>query len=114
MLARSFLDPILRDDALTRCLGDPEARLLIEWLVDEAERLEGLPDDALSAAVAALCKRGRVMSRFVRLWSIDEQPAAATQLAACEGLTEVLPIGRVGPRRLMRQIITHESARRAS
>lgn len=114
MLARSFLDPILRDDALTRCLGDPEARLLIEWLVDEAERLEGLPDDAMSAAVAALCKRGRVMARFVSLWSIDGQTAAATQLAACEGLADALPAGRVGPRRLMRHLIAHESARRAS
>ena len=30
---------ILRDEALTRGLGDVEARILIEWLVDRADGL---------------------------------------------------------------------------
>ena len=39
MLAKRLLSHILDNEALTRGLGDPEARLLVEWLVEQAERL---------------------------------------------------------------------------
>ncbi|MBV9124983.1 MAG: hypothetical protein JO112_16640, partial [Planctomycetes bacterium] len=38
-LSKPFWSPILQDDALTRGLGDPEARVLVEWLVEQVERL---------------------------------------------------------------------------
>jgi hypothetical protein len=115
MLARSFLDPILSDDRLTDPLGDAEARLLIEFLVDEAERLEGLePDDALRAEVARLCRRGRVMTRVVRLWCHDRQRGAATQLAASEGMAEALPSRPVDGCGLMERLIALEIAHRAA
>ena len=114
MLARAFLDPILFDDRLTAALGDAEARLLVEFLVDQAERLEGLqPDEAVHQAVARLCKRGRVLGRVVRLWS-DQQCVAATQLAACEGLAEALPTRRLDGCRLMERLIAVETIRCAA
>src|SRR5438132_8189550 len=39
MQANPLLHHILDDDALTRCLGDAEARVLVEWLVEQAELL---------------------------------------------------------------------------
>ena len=39
MRTKALLSQILDDDALTRGLCDPEARVLVEWLVDEVERL---------------------------------------------------------------------------
>src|SRR5262249_43939906 len=38
MLTKDLLNPILTDEALTRGLGDAEARMLVEWLVEEADR----------------------------------------------------------------------------
>jgi hypothetical protein len=114
MLARAFLDPILFDDRLTRPLGDAEARLLIEFLVEQAELLDGLqPDSAVQRAIAQLCQRGRVLSRVVRLWD-QAHCHAATQLAACEGLAEALPNRRVDPCRLMERLIAVEAARCAA
>src|SRR5204862_326594 len=37
MLSRSLVNLIVRDEGLVRGLGDPEARILVEWLVDRAE-----------------------------------------------------------------------------
>ena len=34
---KALLEPVLDDELLTRGLGDEEARLLIDWLVDQAE-----------------------------------------------------------------------------
>jgi hypothetical protein len=114
MLARAFLDPILFDDRLTASLGDAEARLLVEFLVDQAERLEGLrPDEAVHRAVARLCLRGRVLGRVVRLWH-DHECMAATQLAASEGLAEALPNRRVDGCRLMERLIAVETMRCAA
>src|SRR3954466_9163369 len=78
-LMQALLRPILADDALTRHLGDAEARLLVEWLV---ERAEGLESDAEGPAkVKALCRRARAISLFVGLWCYRGQPGAAAQLA---------------------------------
>ena len=75
-----LLRHVLRDEALTRGLGDIEARMLVEWVADwtellaEAARTE---DDAWSC-VRRLCRRGRAIGRFVQLWG---DPAAAGPLA---------------------------------
>ena len=50
MLPKLLLAPILDNDALTRGLGDAEARMLVEWLVEEADR-RATGADAEEAAV---------------------------------------------------------------
>ena len=35
MLAKPLINIILSNDALTRGLADPEARMLVEWVVDQ-------------------------------------------------------------------------------
>jgi hypothetical protein len=109
MLARCVLNPILDDEALTRHLGDAEARLLVEWLVDHAERVgEALPEDDAAAEVRRLCRRGRAIARFVRLWCMDNLPGAATQLAATEKFEWPLPDGPIDAWRLMQHIVDWE------
>jgi hypothetical protein len=101
-----LLRPILGDDALTRHLGDAEARLLVEWLVERAERLE---NDALAAAkVNALCRRARAISLFVGLWCYRGQPGAAAQLANAEQFDWPLPEPGTDADTLMEHILFYE------
>ncbi len=112
MLARSVLNHILEDEGLTRHLGDAEARVLVEWLVEEAEALgDAAPDDAL-AEVCRLRRLGRALSRFVRLWSLDGDRRGATQLAASEGFAWPLPDGAIDACLLMQYVVWYESRRR--
>ncbi|MBY0512871.1 MAG: hypothetical protein K2P78_03050 [Gemmataceae bacterium] len=102
---------VLRDEALTRGLGDIEARMLVEWLADwtellaEASRSE---DDAWSC-VRRLCRRGRAISRFVQLWNEPHGRGAATQLAAAERFNWPLPPADLDPGDLMHHILTWEN-----
>jgi hypothetical protein len=110
MLARSLLNCILDDEALTRRLGDAEARVLVEWLVEQAERVgETLPPESARLEVQRLCRRGRALAHFVRLWCFDDLPGAALQLAAAEKLDWPLPDGPVEPCLLMQHIVDWES-----
>jgi hypothetical protein len=111
MLARCELAPILDDEALTRHLGDAEARVLVEWLVEQADQLPALPAEAARGEVARLCRRGRTMARFVRLWCLEALPGAAAQLAAAERLDWPLPEGPVEPCRLMQHLVAWENRR---
>src|SRR4051812_20749084 len=95
--------PILGDDALTRHLGDAEARILVEWLVERAERLARCPDAA--ARVAALCRRGRAISLFVGLWCHRREYGAAGQLASAERFRWPLPPADIDPCTLMERIL---------
>lgn len=110
MQANPLLSHILDDDALTRALGDAEARVLIEWLVEQAERLA-----QTSAAVDAerevrrLCRRGRAIGRFVYLWSVQRLRGAAGQLAVAERFYWPLPEGDLDPCELMQEILFWES-----
>ncbi|HEY8503986.1 MAG TPA: hypothetical protein VIL46_05350 [Gemmataceae bacterium] len=110
MSSRGLLGPILRDEAITRGLGDPEARLLIEWLVDWAELLaETMPtEEEARGQVERLCRRARAIAHFVRLWGDPRSRGAAVQLAAAERLGWPLPAGDVDPVELMRQIVSCE------
>jgi hypothetical protein len=106
-----LLRHVLRDEALTRGLGDIEARMLVEWVADwtellaEAARTE---EDAWSC-VRRLCRRGRAISRFVQLWADPASRGAAAQLAAAERFAWPLPSAPVEPPDLMHHILTWES-----
>ena len=106
-----FLRHVLRDDALTRGLGDIEARMLVEWVADwtellaEAARTE---DDAWSC-VQRLSRRGRAIGRFVQLWNEPRDRGAATQLAAAERFRWPLPSSTMDPGDLMHHILTWEN-----
>jgi len=112
MLAKPLLTPILSDEALTRGLADPEARVLVEWLVDQAERLARgcSSEEFLRQRVEKLCRRGRAIGRFVALWCHRRLRGAACQLAATERFTWPLPTDRyVDPCELMQSILECEA-----
>jgi hypothetical protein len=107
MLARPLLSHVLENDGLTRGLADPEARMLVEWLADHAERLARQEDSERSAwsKLNGLCRQARVIGRFVFLWCHQRAPGAAAQLAAAERCTWPLPGGHVEPCELMQSIL---------
>jgi hypothetical protein len=111
MLAKAMLSQILRDEALTRHLGDPEARLLVEWLVDQAERLASAArsEQECGDRVRRLCVRGRAIGRFVCLWCYQRARGAAIQLAATERFHWPLPTAAVDPCDLMFAILEWET-----
>jgi hypothetical protein len=106
-----LLRQVLRDEALTRGLGDIEARMLVEWVADwtellvEASRSE---DDAWSC-VRRLSRRGRAIGRFVQLWNEPKSRGAAAQLAASERFSWPLPNHEIEPADLMHHILTWEN-----
>jgi hypothetical protein len=111
MRADRFISRILEDEALTAGLNDPEARLLIEWLVD---RVEGLAAGTDLEAVAwgrfeRLCRRARAIRRFVALWCHAQDHGAAAQLAAVERFTWPLPASNQNdPCEVLQPILTWE------
>jgi hypothetical protein len=111
MLARPLLSHVLGNDAVTRGLADPEARILIEWLVEQAERLacSGVAEGAAWTELARLLRRARGIGRFVRLWCHDGACGAAGQLAVAERFTWPLPDGYVDPCELMQEILYWEN-----
>ena len=105
---------IVRDDSLTRGLGDIEARILVEWLVDWAELLieASQSEDDAQSLLARLCRRGRAISRFVQLWMQPESRGAASQLAAAERFEWPFPTHRVEAADLMQHILNWENQHR--
>ena len=114
MLDRAFLRPILDDESLTRGLGDEEARLLVDWLVERAENLaaSSLADTTRNNCLAAMCRRGRIVGRFVRLWCEGEF-GSAVQLAGTENVTWPLPNGPEDAVDLMGRLLGYEERRMA-
>jgi hypothetical protein len=109
MLANPFVHHILTNEALTRGLGDPEARILVEWLVERAERLvDECSESAARTSVEKLCLRARSIRRFVDLWCHQDAWGAACQLAAVERFTWPLPATREDPCELMQAILDWE------
>jgi hypothetical protein len=109
-MARRHLDHILSDDRLTNGLHDPEARILVEWLVACAERWadQQVAEERLHAAVQRLCRRARSIGLFVRLWCHRDLRGAACQLAATERFPWPLPSDAVDPCDLMANILAWE------
>jgi hypothetical protein len=114
MLTKDLLYPILSNEALTRGLGDAEARMLVEWLVEEADRRAALSDDgdAQGRGVQALCRWARAISRFVYLWSHAGLPGPAIQLAASERFGWPLPATWLEADELMEHILAWEARNR--
>jgi hypothetical protein len=102
---------VLRDESLTRGLGDEEGRMLAEWVADWAELLAGAARDGTDAQVlvARLARRGKAIGRFVQLWNDPRTRGSATQLAAAERFGWPLPADRVEPPDLMQHILTWEN-----
>lgn len=103
---------IVRDESLTRGLGDEEARMLVEWVVDWAELLAEAAqteDDALGL-INRLVRRGKAIGRFVLLWCEPRTRATATQLAAVERFTWPLPTRDIEPPDLMDHILKWENS----
>jgi hypothetical protein len=114
MLVKPLLTYIFGEDSCTRGLADPEARILVEWLVDQAERLAQVEsnDQAAIQEVQKLCRRARAISRFVSLWCHNRERGAAVQLAAAERFTWPLPTQTaVDACELMQSILHAEAGR---
>lgn len=111
MQARPLLSQFLDNDAVTRGLGDPEARVLVEWLVERAEHLakDAPSPDSATVEMARLCRRARAIGRFVDLWCLRRQRGAAGQLAAAEQFTWPLPCTAEDPCELMQFILMWEN-----
>jgi hypothetical protein len=93
MQAELLVNRVLEDEGLTDGLQDPEARMLVEWLVEEAERIASreTAEPAAWEAIEGLCRRGRGIRRFVSLWCHLQDQGAAAQLAASERFLWPLP-----------------------
>jgi hypothetical protein len=115
MVADAFLSHILDNDALTRGLSDPEARVLVEWLVERTEQLaQTSPAEASPwPAIQQLYSRARAIGRFVGLWCHARSPGAAGQLAAVERFHWPLPTEPVDPCELMQSILAYEERQAA-
>jgi hypothetical protein len=114
MVGNALLHAILRDERLTQGLGDAEARVLVEWLVEQAEDLERRQaGPAAEDEVKRLCRRGRGITRFVVLWGLGQRGAAG-QLAVTERFAWPLPDGPVDLCELMQDIIAWEDRERRS
>ncbi|MHB1423683.1 MAG: hypothetical protein ACYC3I_10915 [Gemmataceae bacterium] len=109
MVADPLLHHILSDELLTRGLGDAEARVLVEWLVEQAEDLMRQANSEEAAiAVNWLCRRGRALAHFVRLWCLERARGAAGQLAAAERFAWPLPPSGADPCDLMLALVSWE------
>jgi hypothetical protein len=110
-MMKSLLNPILDDEGLTRGLGDPEARILIEWLVSRAEIIfqKGAGEVDALGDVQELCRRARALGRFVNLWGQPKGRGAACQLAATARFAWPLPNTDVDPCDLMQSILAWEA-----
>ena len=113
MPVEPLLRQVLQSEALTRGLEDPEARVLVEWLADMADRLatDKATEGGASPGLHQLIHKARAIARFVSLWCQGEC-GSAVQLAAVERFSWPLPTRAVDPCELMKAILTREAAER--
>jgi hypothetical protein len=110
MLTRSHLERILGDESLTRGLRDSEARLLVEWLVEQAEGFHENSTDAqaVDRRIQQLCRRARALRRFIELWFDANSRAAACQLVAVERWEWPMPDVEADPYEALYNILAWE------
>lgn len=112
------VDPLIRnlvrDDALTRGLGDEEARMLVEWTVEWAELLgeNARSERDAEALIARLGRRAKAIGRFVQLWVEPRTRGNANQLAATERFCWPMPDAGLEAPDLMQHILNWEQADR--
>src|SRR5262249_9018623 len=111
MQCPAVLRHVLDDEAITRGLGDIEARMLVEWLVDWAELLADAAEtmDIAWDCVRDLCQRARAIRRFVILWSDFRTRGEATQLAGAERFRWPLPSEDEDPPEMLARILAWEN-----
>ena len=111
MSLKALLDMILGNEHLTRGLDDPEARILVEWLVEQAEagHTRTSHEAVLQQELTSRVQRARGIARFVRLWCHDRLFGAALQLAATERFAWPLPTQPMDACDLMSEILAWES-----
>jgi hypothetical protein len=111
MLAKPLLNHILEDDALTRGLGDAEARILVEWLVERVEKIakNSACESSAHREVRLLCRKGRAIGRFVGLWCHSRARGAAGQLAAAENFAWPFPSPAADACEIMTMIVLYET-----
>ena len=104
-----LLRQLLQCESLTRGLEDPEARVLVEWIVEKVDHLgtDSTAENEVPKFVEQLSHRARAIARFVSLWSQGER-CSAVQLAAVERFTWPLPTAAVDPCELMKAILGRE------
>ena len=108
--------PILDDEAVSRNLGDAEARLLFEWLVERAELAAAKADTEVAAerAVAALSRSG-ALDRQVRLALVQAADQGAGRAARLgRALDWPLPPADIDAWSLTGRILRFEDARAAA
>jgi hypothetical protein len=112
MSLKPLLDQILYDEHLTRTLDDAEARMLVEWLVDQAEQCHAVEhcEQRLRHETSRLYRRARAVARFVTLWCHDRAFGTAMQLAGAERFAWPLPTQPLDACDLMREILAWETA----
>jgi hypothetical protein len=115
MPVETLLRQMLQSESLTRGLEDPEARVLVEWMVEKVEHLaaDAAAEAALPRSLECLTQRARAIGRFVSLWCQGER-GSAVQLAAVERFTWPLPTTAVDPCELMKAILSREPVQRAA
>ncbi len=91
--AKSLIDRVLDDEAITAGLEDPEGRLLVEWLVEQTECIARNAASLQQAKerVERLCHYARALRQFLILWCYDKNPGSAAQLAATQKFAWPLP-----------------------
>jgi hypothetical protein len=114
ILSKPLLVHILDNESLTRGLGDPEARILVEWLVEQAEELvqQFSNNEQAQEKVTQLCRRGRAIGKFVRLWCHSHSRGPAGQLVAAERFYWPMPSDSDDPCEVMQTILLWESEHR--
>jgi hypothetical protein len=111
MIAEPLYRRVVNDESLTRGLGDIEARMLVEWLVDWAELLEDTMADPEEAhrEINKLTRKAKAIRNFVVLWTDSESKAGAVQLAATERFQFPLPPEDYMPDEVMACILEWEN-----
>lgn len=109
------IDPVVRrlvrDESITRGLGDEEGRMLIEWVVDWAELFTNAARNHSDAESLSnrLTRRAKAINRFVQMWSNPSTRVGASQLAASERFQWPLPDDDISAADLMEHILGWEN-----